>query len=174
MIDNELGGGRFERLCVDLLYRNGYRDIVPIEPQDSGRDAEEFPRQGRGREGCPAVFQFSLERDWKNKLRRDARKLANRRSEFSTFVFVTSQKARGVDVDSLKSEFLREYGWTLIVFSREWLRLQLEVAHPDLASRHLGIDVPPSPYRLSGVGRISEQTNERTIRSLGCIGSRGV
>src|SRR6266436_1638296 len=156
-IDNELGGERFERLSIDLLYRNGYKDIVPIEPQDGGRDAEEFPRQGRGRDGCAAFFQFSLEEDWKSKLRRDARKLANRRSEFSTLVFVTSQKARGVDVDSLKTEFLREYGWTLVVYSREWLRLQLEVAHPDLAERYLGIDVPSSPYRLSGIGRF-EQT----------------
>ncbi len=26
-IDNELDGASFERLCVDLLYRNGYCDI---------------------------------------------------------------------------------------------------------------------------------------------------
>jgi tetratricopeptide (TPR) repeat protein len=58
-IDNELDGGSFERLCIDLLYRNGYKDIVPIEPQDGGRDAQEFPRQGRGRAGEAAFFQFS-------------------------------------------------------------------------------------------------------------------
>ncbi|MGA7913757.1 MAG: hypothetical protein WCA00_00875 [Candidatus Acidiferrales bacterium] len=65
MIDNESDAGRFERLCVDLLYRNGYRDIVPVEPQDVGRDAEEFPRQGRDREGRAAFFQFSLEQTGK-------------------------------------------------------------------------------------------------------------
>jgi tetratricopeptide (TPR) repeat protein len=140
-IDNELDGRHFERLCVDLLYRNGFRDIVPIEPQDGGRDAEEFPRQGRDQEGCAAFFQFSLEQNWKVKLRRDARKLSDRRSEFSTLVFVTSRTARGVDVDALKKEFRQEYGWTLIVFSREWLRLQLEEAHPDLAKKHLDVDV---------------------------------
>lgn len=43
-IDNQLDGRKFEQLCVDLLYRNGYKDIVPIEPQDGGRDAEELPR----------------------------------------------------------------------------------------------------------------------------------
>jgi len=55
-IDNELDGATFQRLCIDLLYRNGYREIVPIEPQDGGRDAEEFPRQGRGRAGEAAFY----------------------------------------------------------------------------------------------------------------------
>lgn len=160
-LDNEFDGGGFERLCVDLLHRNGYKDIVPIEPQDGGRDAEEFPRRGRGREGEAAFFQFSLVEDWRDKLRRDARKLADRDAEFSTLVFVTSQKARGVDVDSLATEVRQEYGWKLIVYSREWLRLQLEEAHPDLAKKYLGIEVPAWPGRLSAIVRFSKPTDER-------------
>ena len=97
-MDNELDGSTFERLAVDLLYRNGYKDIVPIEPQDSGRDAEEFPRAGLGRAGQACLFQFSLEEDWRGKLRRDARKLQQGGSDFTHFVYVTSQKARGVNV----------------------------------------------------------------------------
>jgi len=142
MIDNELDGKRFERLCVDLLFRNGYRDIVPIEPQDGGRDAEEFPRRGRDREGCASFFQFSLEQNWKAKLKRDAQKLSSHETKFSTLVFVTSQPARGVDVDALRTKIREKYGWTLIVYSREWLRSQLEVAHQDLAKRYLDI----APY----------------------------
>ena len=30
VLDNEIDPAQFERLCIDLLYRNGYRDIVPI------------------------------------------------------------------------------------------------------------------------------------------------
>ncbi len=106
-IDNELAGGSFERICVDLLYRNGFRDIVPIEPQDGGRDAEEFPRPGRGRAGEAAFFQFSLEKDWKAKLRRDVHRLDERNYDFSSLVFVTNQRARGVDVDSLATDFAK-------------------------------------------------------------------
>ena len=51
VVDNELGSKEFERLSTDLLYRQGFRDIVPVEPQDRGRDAEECPRMGRGRSG---------------------------------------------------------------------------------------------------------------------------
>lgn len=45
-VDGELDEAKFERLCVDLLQRQGFTDIVPIEPQDGGRDAEEVPRRG--------------------------------------------------------------------------------------------------------------------------------
>ena len=50
-IDNEIDSKAFERLCTDLLYRNGFKEIVPVEPQDGGRDAEEHTRRGRGRDG---------------------------------------------------------------------------------------------------------------------------
>lgn len=140
IIDSELDDAKFERLCIDLLRRHGFLDIMPIEPQDGGRDAEEFPRKGRSREGHPAFFQFSKEEDWKRKLRRDAKKLISRKSDFNTFVFVTSRKARGVDIDALRTEFRETYGWTLIVFAREWLRLQLEEVHLDLVVKYLGAD----------------------------------
>lgn len=144
-IDSEVDDAKFERLCVDLLRRHGFLDITPIEPQDGGRDAEELPRKGRGREGHPAFFQFSKEQNWKAKLRRDAKKLIPRKSEFDTFVFVTSRKARGVDIDELRTEFRENYGWTLVIFAREWLRLQLEEVHPDLAAKYLGLDVLSPP-----------------------------
>jgi len=144
-IDNELGGAKFERLCVDLLYRNGYKDIVPIEPQDGGRDAEELPRKRRDRDGCPSFFQFSLETGWKAKIRKDATKLHRRGAQFTYLVFVTSRKVRGVDIDQLRAEFRSKFGWTLIVYSREWLRLQLEEANPDLSKKYLGVRIGAIP-----------------------------
>lgn len=155
-IDNELDEAKFERLCVDLLRRQGFLDITPIEPQDGGRDAEEYPRRGRNREGHPTFFQFSKEEDWKRKLRRDAAKLAGRKSEFNTLVFVTSRKARGVDVDALKAEIRETYGWTLVVFAREWLRLQLEEANPDLAVKYLGTDVLNPPLSPAAIVLLAE------------------
>ena len=144
-IDNELEGAKFERLCVDLLYRNGYKDIVPIEPQDGGRDAEELPRKGRDRDGCPSFFQFSLESGWKAKITKDAAKLHRRGAAFTYLVFVTSRKVRGVDIDELRTEFRQTYGWTLVVYSREWIRLQLEEANPDLSKKYLGFQIEAKP-----------------------------
>lgn len=150
-LDCEIEARAYERLCTDLLYRNGYRDIVPIEPQDNGRDAEEFPRAGRGRAGESCFFQFSMEGDWKAKVRRDVKKLIKGRFNPNYFVFVTSRKARGVDVDKLRNEFRENYNIELIVFSREWLRLQLEEAHPDLAQKYLNLDVSLQPTRFSKI-----------------------
>jgi tetratricopeptide (TPR) repeat protein len=160
-IDNETSSRDFERLCIDLLHRNGYHDIVPIEPQDGGRDAEETPRPGRAGEGHPAYFQFSLESDWKSKIRRDARKLEARRSEFGTLVFVTSQTARGIDVDALRTEFREQYGWSLFIYGREWLRFQLEEKHPDLALRHLGVEIPQHYTESAAVFGLSDPVDEQ-------------
>jgi tetratricopeptide (TPR) repeat protein len=160
-IDNEISGHTFERLCVDLLHRNGYHDIIPIEPQDGGRDAEETPRLGRSGEGHPAYFQFSLEDDWKAKLRRDAKKLESKRSYFDTLVFVTSQTARGVDTDALRKEFREQYGLSLFVYGREWLRFQLEEKHPDLALRHLGVEQPQHKTDAAAVLALSEPVDEQ-------------
>jgi tetratricopeptide (TPR) repeat protein len=168
-IDNELDGANFERLCVDLLYRNGYRDIVPIEPQDGGRDAEEFPRRGRGRSGEATFFQFSLEKDWKGKVRGDARKLKSHGFIFTTLVFVTSQPARGIDRDSLARKFRQENGWDLIVYSREWLRLQLEEAHPDLAKKYLNIELTPGQRYLSASIRFGKETDGRLSTAWNAI-----
>jgi tetratricopeptide (TPR) repeat protein len=160
-IDNELEGAKFERLCVDLLYRNGYRDIVPIEAQDGGRDAEELPRKGRDRDGCPSFFQFSLESGWKAKIRKDAAKLHQRGAEFTYLVFVTSRKIRGVDIDELRTEFRLKYGWTLIVYSREWLRLQLEEANSDLSKKYLGIRIVSKPRTPSWL--VSPKSTAKTV-----------
>jgi tetratricopeptide (TPR) repeat protein len=141
-IDHVLEGRQFEQLCVDLLYRNGYKDIVPIEPQDGGRDAEELPRKGRDRDGCPSYFQFSKEAGWKTKIRKDAAKLHRRGAAFTYLVFATSRKVRGVDIDQLRTEFRAKYGWTLVVYSREWFRLQLEEANSDLSDKYLRIRIP--------------------------------
>lgn len=160
-IDNELDFRSFERLATDLLYRNGYREIEPIEPQDGGRDAEEYPRRGRGRHGNVCFFQFSLRNDWKTKLREDAERLDERDYEFETLVFVTSQEARGIDRDQLTDELREKYGWDLVVFSREWLRLQLEEAHPDLAQKYLSVEVSGrAPELLFNIGTDEELEEE--------------
>jgi len=160
-IDQETSPRDFERLCVDLLYRAGYRDIVPIEPQDGGRDAEQQPRPGRGQAGEAAFFQFSAEADWKAKLRRDARKLKDGGFEFSTLVFVTTRSARGVDRDALSREVKQNHGWVLSVFGREWLRLQLEEAHPDLAQKYLGIEAPHYSPRLLARMHFGKSSDDR-------------
>lgn len=162
-VDNEMDPRAFERLCVDLLYRKGYKDIVPIEPQDGGRDAQQDPRPGRGQAGEAAFFQFSAEREWKAKIRRDAKKLKEGGFDFSTLVFVTTRSVRGVDRDAVTKEFEQKYGWGLVVYGREWLRLQLEEAHPDLAKKYLGVEAPDWSPRLSARMHFGRSADTRLV-----------
>ena len=114
-------------------------------PPSSLRTAGATPKssleRGEAERDIRHSFSSARRQYWKKKLRRTAEKLAPRKSEFDTLVFVTSRKTRGVDIDELKTEFRVDYGWTLLVFGREWLRLQLEEANADLAARYLGVDV---------------------------------
>jgi tetratricopeptide (TPR) repeat protein len=145
ILDNETDFKTFERLCVDLLFRNGFHDIIPFGGiHDNGRDAEVRGQGGHDEAGRITFFQFSLQKDWKKKLRSELRKVAAAGHQISRFVLVTSQEVHGRDIDRLKEQVKNEFEWDLAIYSREWLRLQLEEVHPDLAAKHLGIEFPQS------------------------------
>lgn len=147
-IDNEIDDRNFERLCTDLMYRSGYRRIVPLGGNyDLARDAEVMPR-GTANDGERIIFQFSLEKNWKNKLIRELKRVRQYGHVIDTFVFVTSRdftpKARDELVDAVREN----YGWKLEMYGREWLRLQLENGHSDLAEQYLRIPEKPVLERL--------------------------
>jgi hypothetical protein len=71
------------------------------------------------------VFQFSLQKAWEAKLRKDARKIARTSEGTSRFVFVTSQDVTGAKRDQLRREFKSTYNWELSIYSREWFRHKL-------------------------------------------------
>lgn len=77
------------------------------------------------------------------------RRVRNSGHNPSRFVFVTSRPVRGVDRDSIGREAMELYNWDLTIYSREWLRLQLEEASPDLAHKHLGVEMAPGKLQLS-------------------------
>jgi tetratricopeptide (TPR) repeat protein len=149
VLDNEMSPKAFERLCVDILFRNGYSNIVPVGGMhDRGRDAESQGAEGSDSAGQMTFFQFSLQKDWKKKLRSELRKVHSEGHQINTFVFVTNQEVSGRDRDRFKQEAANEYGWDLIILPREWLRLQLEEASPDLAQKYLGLQLPESSHRF--------------------------
>ena len=94
-------------------------------------------------------------------MRRDAKKLSAEGFTFQTLVFVTSSKVRGVDRDAMAKEIRDKYGWTLIVFSRAWLRLQLEEAQPDLAKKYLDVDVPADSAPAMKIARLDPPAGDR-------------
>ncbi len=140
-LDKEIHPKNFERLCVDLLFLNGYRDIVPFGGMhDHGRDAE-IILKGIDDLGEIAFFQFSLQKTWKRKLREELDKVKQYGHDISRFILITNRDVTGTEKDELKIEVLNKYGWKLEIFPREWLRLQLEVANPHIAQKYIGIEI---------------------------------
>lgn len=144
-LDNSISPAEFERLCIDLLEREGYHQIVPIGgTKDHGRDAELRYCTGRSDNQEVVAFQFSLEQRWEQKLWKDVVKIAKHR-HLVALVFVTSRKVTGAKEDSLRRSVRERYGWDLRIFSREWLRARLPELHQDLAAKYLGVILPPTP-----------------------------
>lgn len=142
-LDEHISPRDFERLCVDLLSREGYWSIVPVGgTRDQGRDAEASHWRGKSQPTAEVVFQFSLEKEWERKLRTDTEKIAQLGAKPEAMVFVTSRVVTGEKQDKLRTEWRKKRGWELTIRSREWLRLRLEEFHPDLAKKYLGVELP--------------------------------
>lgn len=140
----------FERLCSTLL-EGEFGSIVPLGGTgDRGRDAvaELYTFQGERRR--EVIFQYSIQEDWKTKLRSGLEKI--RKNGFSPvkFVFVTNRKATIQARETLKEELEREYGCQIDIRDQEWLRTKLE--SPDyllLRRQYLGIQESSLPLFLT-------------------------
>ncbi len=140
-IDNELEGKVFERLCTDLLSREGYYDIIPLGGNyDNSRDAEIRKLKGKNEIDEITFFQYSLEKRWKLKLEKELAKAFKKHNTIHNYVFVTSSKVTGRNRDELKSKYLAKYKTNLIIYDREWLRNRLETSNYDLTKKYLGIN----------------------------------
>jgi tetratricopeptide (TPR) repeat protein len=144
-LDNDIQPRDFERLSIDLLGREGYHHIVPIGGnKDHGRDAEFRCWSGNSALGSVVAFQFSLQKEWERKLRKDAKTIAKHCPDAVEIVFVSSQEITGTKQDQLRAEFKAKRACDFTAYSREWLRHRLTEFHQDLTKKYLGLDLPPT------------------------------
>lgn len=142
-LDNNFDPFLFERLCTDLMFRNGYTNIVPFgKTKDRGRDAQVSIYKGNHHNNSDRIFfQYSLDKKWESKLNREINKIKSYDQQIISLVFITSQNVSGDKRDKLEYKFSHEHECKLIIFDREWLRLQLEEVSKDLAQKYLGIPI---------------------------------
>ena len=116
-LDNEFDGASFERLCTELMFREGYKDIIPVGgSHDRGRDAELRTWKGIKSTGGRTFFQYTLEKEWENKLERELKKVKNNKHEIDFYVFVTIQDVTGGKRDKLAEMVSNNYNWQLIIY----------------------------------------------------------
>lgn len=129
--------GPFEKLAIDILTRNGYREIDPqgTRGPDGGKDGLILD----GDEGNNVIAHFSVQQDWKQKLRSDLQKTAAHNRDYDTVVFVTNRDISGVSKTDIPEEVESKYGWELDLWGQQKLRRELDNHHLDLRARYLGI-----------------------------------
>ena len=82
---------------------------------DDGRDAELFSYDGR----IATVLQYSVAKDWRNKIRKTALRISNQLSNTQIVIYVTNQSIFST-ADSIKAEILESYGFVLDIHDRDW------------------------------------------------------
>ena len=122
-----------------VLLTDQYPDLVPTgRSGDLGRDA--YVREGvLGAERL--VIQYSLERDWPGKLRRELARYETDTTLPPRLLFVTNRSPQEDAVRRLRDEARRRHGVELTVYGREWLALRLDSwRHRETAERLLDVE----------------------------------
>lgn len=137
----------FERLCSDLMSREGYDAIEPLGGfRDKGRDAIHVDRLSKQ----TTIFAYSVREDWQAKLFEDATNIKKNGHTCQTLVFLTTANYSVGDRDNAIGRIRDEFGWELELYGLERLRLLLEVQHADLKVSHPQI-FPPDLLKIQAL-----------------------
>lgn len=132
---------QFERLCSDVMAGLDYPGIEPLGGRaDKGRDAI---FANRGDPASAAVFSYSVRQDWRTKLDEDCEKVRKHGHSCRRFVFVNTSSLTANDKDVAKKEVHDKFGWDLVIYDLERLRVELTGPLRHLIPRHPQIFCPP-------------------------------
>lgn len=162
----------FERLCSTLLERE-FGSIVPLGgPGDRGRDAIAGLYTLQGERSGEVIFQYSLEKEWRAKLRRELKKVKGNGFNPAKFVFVTNGKVTSSAWERLKGELEPEYGWEIDIRDQEWLRMKLESPeYVGLRRQYLGLHELSLPLFLTTEDYLAQRSDRFLVdHSMDLVG----
>lgn len=123
----------FERLCDDLMALEGYPKIEPLGGfKDKGRDAVHVSEV----DGKATVFAYSAREDWRAKLSEDAGNIHRHGHDCDRMVFITTSSVTAGERDEAISFISEQFGWELVLYPVERLRLLLETTHPQVRANY--------------------------------------
>ena len=156
----------FERLCHDLMAREGYSSIEPLGNfKDKGRDAINVNESDK-----TTIFAYSVREDWRVKLTEDAEKVRKYQHTCNQFIFITTSKFTAGERDEAVAYIKNEFGWQLELFGVERLRILLDVSHPQIKGLHPGIFPPEF---LAVQDRIDNSAEQHHL-FISCVSKDGV
>lgn len=128
----------FERLCNDLMSREGCSSIEPLGRfSDKGRDAIHVSQSAK-----ITIFAYSVREDWRAKLAEDASKIHKHGHACDQLVFITTADPTAGERDEAVNFIHDEYKWQLELYGVERLRILLDVKHPSIKALHPQIFPP--------------------------------
>jgi hypothetical protein len=166
-IASDEGGMRFQGLAV-VLAKLRWPELIACERKwDLGLDAHAPAILSPLHVGMGLSSSTTPELE---KIQAYAKRAKPHFSDLRILVFVTSGKVTNHTVEKWKAEIKKEYGWDLIVMSREEIIATLQLPNNiGLCAEHLGIAVPPPEATVEALiqnalaanGEISENWSRR-------------
>ena len=140
-IASDEGGMRFQGLAV-VLAKLRWPELIACErKKDLGLDAHAPAILSPLHVGMGLSSSITPELE---KIQADAERAKPHFSDLQILVFVTSGKVTNFTAEKWQADIKKEYGWDLIVMSREEIITTLQVpSNVGLCAEHLGIAVPP-------------------------------
>ncbi|MFZ5858382.1 MAG: restriction endonuclease [Chloroflexota bacterium] len=165
---------QFQDLCVELLFREGYRNIIPLGSRgvkEEGRDAINEAVIGEDKARRIIVFQFKRwtaeysEADIKRFIKKELdEKIIPSDKQIDEYCLVTCQSLSKVKKWIIDELPLR-YKFPVRYFEVSWLENRLNSESQDLRRKYFGIDIERhSPQSL--IATCKSQV-EKAIRSVG-------
>ena len=135
-LDNITDPWEFEKLCNDLLFREGFQHLKPHGGMhDNGIDASIHVHKADPR----IVFQYSTQKNFTAKVRNTLLKLKETGEQCDELHYVSNREVAYSTAKKLIGFAKSEYDTRLEIYDREWMRLRLDNDSSDLRKKYLGV-----------------------------------
>ena len=135
-LDNFTDTLQFEKLCNDLLFREGFKNLKPHGGMhDRGIDALIYVRESNSRIIC----QYSTQKTFSAKIKDTLKKLMENEEECDELHYMTNREVPYSTAKDLIGFANSHYGTKLEIYDREWMRVRLDNDSSDLRKKYLGL-----------------------------------
>ena len=135
-LDNVTDYLQFEAMCSDLIFRAGFKNLVPHGGMhDNGIDAVTYMHEADSR----IIFQYSTQKTVGTKVRDTLQKLRDNGEQCNELHFVTNREVSYSTAKDLIAYANSEYKVQLEIYDREWIRLRLDNDSTDLKRKYFNI-----------------------------------
>ena len=135
-LDTITDNWQFEKLCNDLLFREGFKNLKPHGGMhDRGIDALIHVHESNSRIIC----QYSTQKTFAPKIKGTLQKLQENGEQCDELHYVTNREVPYSTARDLISFASTQYGTKLEIYDREWMRVRLDNDSSDLRKKYLGL-----------------------------------